>query len=414
MTSSKENKRLRVVMILGSMPPMPMGGAEIQAVRLCKELNKMNVETEIITYGKIWNARRGEFDGVPFRRLSSILDLFTDVLSLLKPKPQKQTIKIVYDDSKEKTAEITSKVWIGMVSRYTLFYWNALVYLWFKRNRFDIIHAHMMEWPAIVSVRLGKKLNKAVVIKDSTMNGLYSITRYPDGREKQQQIIGYAHCVAMTKMIHKNLSLAGVPDRRITDIPNGIEISIPPVRTRKWNNKVIFVGNLTQQPAKGIDILLFAWKKVVTEFPDASLEIAGSGDVDSYQNFVRDNKIDNVIFSGRQSDIKGRLRNADIFVLPSRREGMSNALMEAMICGMPVVATDVSGSQDLIENNVSGLLIPVGDVNALASALIRMMNDPGKAIEMGKRGYEYIRSKCNMTIVAEKYKSLYNKISASA
>jgi glycosyltransferase involved in cell wall biosynthesis len=411
MTSSKENRPLRVVMILGSMPPQPMGGAEIQAVRLCKELNKYNIDTEIITYGKIWDARHGEYNGVPFRRLSSILDLFTDVLSLLKPKAKKIATKIAYDDSKEKTSEISSKVWVGMISRYTLFYMNALLYLWFKRKKVDVIHAHMMEWPAIVSMRLGRKLNKPVVVKDSTMNGLFSIGRYPGGTRKQQHIIREAHCVAMTKMIHQNLLIAGVPEDRITDIPNGIEISEMPHKSTQWHNKVIFVGNLTQQPAKGIDILLFAWKKVIEKFPAASLEIIGNGDVVAYEKFTRDNNITNVLFTGKQSNVKERLLSSDIFVLPSRREGMSNALMEAMVCAMPVVATDVSGSQDLIENNVSGLLVTIGDVHGLALAIIQMMNDPGKAIEMGKRGYESIKSKCDMAIVAGKYINLYSKIS---
>ena len=400
-------------MILGSMPPLPMGGAEIQAVRLCNQLNKMNIETEIITYGKIWNARRGEYNGVPFRRLSSILDLFTDVLSVFKPKTKKTPTKIVYDDSTEKTAEITSRVWAGMISRYTLFYMNALIYLWFKKKSFDVIHAHMMEWPAFVSVKLGNKLNKAVIIKDSTMNGLFSISRYPNGRKKQQLIIEGAQCVAMTRMIHQNLLRAGVPADKITDIPNGIDVTTMPYRSRKWCNKVIFVGNLTQQPAKGVDILLFAWKEVTGKFPDAILEIAGSGDIEAYRRFVDENNIQNVLFSGRQSDTRASLLESDIFVLPSRREGMSNALMEAMVCALPVVATDVSGSQDLIDNGRSGLLVPVGDVNALAQALIKMMSDPENAIEMGKRGYESIKSKCDMAIVAEKYKNLYTKILAT-
>jgi glycosyltransferase involved in cell wall biosynthesis len=268
----------------------------------------------------------------------------------------------------------------------------------------------MMEWPAIVSTRLGRKLKKPVVIKDTTMNGLFSISRYPDGKKKQQLIIHNSYCVAMTKMIHQNLLLAGVPENKISDIPNGIEIPEQPANSKPWRSKVIFVGNLTQQPAKGIDILLFAWKQVVKEFSNASLEIAGSGDVEAYQKFVEENKIYNVVFTGRQSDIKARLQASDIFVLPSRREGMSNALMEAMACAMPVVATRVSGSEDLIENNISGLLVPVSDVNGLASALVKLMSDPELVIQMGSRGYDSVRSKCDLMIVAEKYKSLYNKI----
>lgn len=407
MTYTDTNKPIRVVMILASMPPMPVGGAEVQAVRLCGYLNRIGVETEIITWGKVWHKRKGEFKNMSFTRLSSILDLATDILSLMKPKRKPGKVKIVYDKTDSGTAEISGKVWLGMRTRYKFFYINALVYLWFRRKKFDIIHVHMMEWPAFVAVKIGKKLNKPVVIKDSTMNGIFSILRYPDGKNKQQDIAKYAWCVAMTKMINENLQKAGVPRERILPIPNGIEITPLRPKTSAWSNRVVFVGNLTQQPAKGIDILLFAWREVSLQYPAATLEIIGSGDLEAYRKFVEDNRIINVIFAGKQDNVRERLLHSDIFVLPSRREGMSNALMEALLCGLPAVASDVSGSQDLIEHGVSGLLVPPADVPQLANALIRMMSNPDEAIEMGKRGYESLKSKCDMSLVANKYKDLY-------
>jgi glycosyltransferase involved in cell wall biosynthesis len=403
-------------MLLGSMPPMPIGGAEIQAIRLYKNLTALGIKVQVITWGKLWHGKNGVYSGVPFIRIKSLINVITDIPSLFKRtkrRPPEKT-KIFYDDKSEITDQMTGKVWLGMILRYKLFYINCLFYLWLRRRQFDIIHVNMMEWPAIVAVKIGKTLNKQVVIKDSTMNGISNLLRYPDGVQKQLSIARQAYFVAMTKMIRQNLLKAGVPAERITDIPNGIDITPMHVKTGEWNNRVIFVGNLTQQPAKGIDILLFAWKAVTPQFPTASLEIVGDGNLEAYRNFAAENSVPNVTFAGKQSNVKERLRNADIFVLPSRREGMSNALMEAMVCAMPVVATDVSGSQDLIENNISGLLVPVGDISGLASALIKMMSDPAKAIEMGKRGYESIRSKCDMTIVAEKYKNLYTKISDTA
>ncbi|MBL7699259.1 MAG: glycosyltransferase family 4 protein [Chitinophagaceae bacterium] len=410
MTYSKTNKPIRVVMILASMPPMPVGGAEVQAVRLCRYLNKIGVQTEIITWGKIWHRRRGEFKDVSFRRLSSVLDLAMDLLSLLKPPPKPGKVKIAYDSNDSGTAEISRKVWLGMRARYSFFYINALVYLWFRRKKFDIIHAHMMEWPAFVAVKIGRKLKKPVVVKDSTMNGIFSMLRYPNGQQKQQQIATYAWCVAMTKMIKENLEKAAVPTRKIIEIPNGIDITPLPSKTSTWSNRVVFVGNLTQQPAKGIDILLFAWKQVVQKHPSAWLEIIGSGDLDAYRKFTGDNHIINVIFAGKQENVRERILESDIFVLPSRREGMSNALMEAMLCGMPIVATDVSGNQDLITDGVSGLLVQPADIQGLATAIIRIMDDTEKSIAMGRKAYESIKSKCDMRLVAEKYKNLYQKI----
>jgi glycosyltransferase involved in cell wall biosynthesis len=93
---------------------------------------------------------------------------------------------------------------------------------------------------------------------------------------------------------------------------------------------------------------------------------------------------------------------------------MSNALMEAMILGVPVVATKVSGSEDLIEANISGSLVPVADVDALADALINMLSHPENAIEMGRKGYESVAAKCDIDKVAKQYKDLYLKIAQTA
>lgn len=410
MTSSKANNSINVVMIVESLPPRPMGGAERQAVKLCKGLNQLGVHTELITWGKFWHPRSGVVDGIAYRRLSSLLDVPADMLSLLKPFKKKPTTKIVYQNDTEPSDAISGKVWIGMRLRYTLFYINALRYLKKKKSEFDVIHAHMMEWPAFTTVKLGKALNKPVVVKDSTMNGILSLLRYPDGKNKQAEVAGYAWCVAMTRTIRDNMLKANVPAEKIVLIPNGITIRPMPAKASAWSNHVVFVGNLTQQPAKGIDILLFAWKRVIDQLPSAHLEIIGDGDLPAYQYFTEKNGIRNVTFTGKVSNVSEKLYNADVFVLPSRREGMSNALLEAMANGLPVVATRVSGSEDLIENGISGMLTPVGDVDALAHALVEMLKNPERSREMGARGYDSVVSKCDMNKVAQAYTNLYLKI----
>lgn len=322
--------------------------------------------------------------------------------------------KIVYNDNQEVTTAIHSKVWFGMKLRYTLVYWSWLSYLYFRRSSFDILHVHMMEWPAFVAVRIGKILNKPVLIKDSTMNGLASMQRYPAGIVKQKEVAGYGRFVAMTRVIRQNLIAAGVHPENITLIPNGIDIKPMPEKHKPWSEKVIFVGNLTQQPAKGIDILLSAWKIVVKEIPGATLRIVGDGDLETYHAYLRQQDIeDSVKLLGKQPDVRSLLEHADVFVLPSRREGMSNALMEAMLCGMPVVATDVSGSQDLIEHGISGYIVPPANVSQLAGALIQMLKNPEKAREMGKKAYASLVEKCDITRVAAAYRNLYQKIHGS-
>jgi glycosyltransferase involved in cell wall biosynthesis len=404
-------------MLLGSMPPMPMGGAEMQAIRLYKKLQEQGIDVKIITWGKLWHKKRGEYAEVPFVRIKSVFNFIIDIPSLFKkekPKASVETTKIVYDDKTEITNRVVSKVWFGMIVRYTVFYFNCLVYLWFRRHQFDIIHAHMMEWPAFIAVRIGKKLKKKVVIKDSTMNGIFNLLRYPDGRKKQEEIIKYAHCVAMTRMIYQSYLSAGVPREKIDVIPNGIEITPRPQKDVAWGNTVIFVGNLTQQPAKGVDILLYAWKEVIKSVPNATLNIVGNGDIGSYKKFcISEGIAGSVIFHGKQQNVKALLLGSDIFVLPSRREGMSNALMEAMLCGMPVVATEVSGSEDLIEHNISGILVPVSDIAELAKGLVFMLKNEDDARKMGFNAYQRVVDKCDMNTVARQYIQLYHKISGT-
>ncbi|HLA54311.1 MAG TPA: glycosyltransferase family 4 protein [Flavitalea sp.] len=408
-----ENNNPRILMVFGTAPPMPVGGAEIQGTRLCRQLNAMNVQTRIISWGKFWFKRKGEFRGLSFTRVSTPLDLLIDIPSLFprKKKAQPSSFKIVYDDNKEVTSEVRGKVWVGMILRYNLFYISALIHLWLRKDKFDIIHVHMMEWPAWVGVKLGRRLKKPVVIKDSTMNGIRNILRYPHGLRKQKEIVSYAHFVAMTNAIKKNFLEAGVPDHRVTMIPNGIDVAELMPRDRTWSGSVLFVGNLTQQPAKGIDILLQSWRQVINEHPSASLHIVGEGNLELYRQYCIETGISHAVkFYGKQQVLPSTFYQHDVFVLPSRREGMSNALMEAMMTGMPVVATEVSGSQDLITNGYSGLLVRTGDHKALSGALLNMLNVPQKALEMGQKGYQSVCQKCDMIRVAADYKALYAKI----
>ena len=85
-------------------------------------------------------------------------------------------------------------------------------------------------------------------------------------------------------------------------------------------------------------------------------------------------------------------------------------MMEAMNCAMPVVATHVTGSKDLVTNNESGLLVPSADSGKLAEAIITMLRDPERAVAMGKKAYESVKEKCNIETVALKYIGLYNQI----
>ena len=411
--NSKNESTIRVIMLLPSLPPMAAGGAEMQALRLGKKLVEKGVRIQFVTPGKKNIKGRTDIEGMPVMRLYSFASRLFDFFSELKKKNTKKTVKIEYDDVHDKVDEINNPVSWPTVLYYNIFYLHCLLFLWPKRNGFDIIHAHTMEWPAIVSAKLGKALKKKVIIKDSTMNGFKALHRYPSGAKIQRFIINHSCLVAMTTVIENNLLAEGIPEEKIIRIPNGIEITDPKKESTNSNTglNVLFVGNLYQQPAKGIDILIKAWVGVNKKFPHAKLFVVGEGATQDYFQFTRQLGIENSIqFEGKQSDLNKYYASASVFVIPSRREGMSNALMEAMLWGLPCIATNISGNNDLIEHNKNGLLVPVADIHSLTNAICHLLSQPNKAHEMGLEARTTIKDRVDIDIIADKYIALYKRI----
>jgi glycosyltransferase involved in cell wall biosynthesis len=405
-------KPLRIAMLVQGLPPMPAGGAEMQALKLGRQLTARGHQVFFFMPGKASCHGRDQIDGMVVYRLYNMgLRLF-EMLARKNKQQKPAAVKIEYDDTAEVTNKITRKAGWPTWVYYNIFFWSSLLLLWPRRKEVDVIHTHTMEWPAIVVVRLGKWLRKPVLIKESTMNGFETLARYKKGKLHQQSIIDNAQLVAMTSVIHNNLVQEGIPESHIVDIPNGIELpAAAPVRQPAAVPTVLFVGNLYQQPAKGIDILLKAWVIVIREFPSARLQIVGDGATPEYDTYVQSLGIQaSVSFEGRQSALSRYYEAAHCFVLPSRREGMSNALMEAMLHGVPAVATRISGSADLIQDGISGLLVPSAEVQPLAQAILHMLQYPEQAGEMGRQGALSVAKQCSMDVVSSQYESLYHQL----
>jgi glycosyltransferase involved in cell wall biosynthesis len=149
------------------------------------------------------------------------------------------------------------------------------------------------------------------------------------------------------------------------------------------------VGNIRR--VKGHDVFIKAAALVAAQFPQVSFNIAGDVLEPDYflelQTLIRNlNLSDRFHFVGGVANLREYLSTADIFVLPSRSEGFSNAIVEAMAASLPVIATDVGGNTEAVTDGVSGLIVPSEDPAALAAAIIRLLVDPSKAQEMGAAG----------------------------
>jgi glycosyltransferase involved in cell wall biosynthesis len=404
---------MNIVMIVASLPPSQAGGAELQALKLGQELRKKDISVEFLTPSSNHLKGKSKLNGMTVLRLHSFPGRIFAFFSNLKKKQRKLDIKIEYDDQREVTDEITKVVSWPTLVYYHIFFLNCLFYLWPRRSSIDVIHAHTMEWSAIVAMRLGRVLRKPVVIKESTMNGFISLRRFPQGRRLQKLIVQSCSFISMTTEIEKNLRTAGIPEQKIYRIPNGIDITEMEkgLNERPSTPTVLFVGNLYQQPAKGVDLLLKAWCSVNKDYPEARLLIIGDGDTEAYTKFTRGLGIGpSVQFLGKQTDMTKYYRKATLFVLPSRREGMSNALMEAMLNGLPCVATDISGNRDLIEDGISGILVPSKDIDGLAKAIGYLLSHREASIHMGEKARKRILNGFSMSTVGDLYISTYERL----
>jgi glycosyltransferase involved in cell wall biosynthesis len=144
---------------------------------------------------------------------------------------------------------------------------------------------------------------------------------------------------------------------------------------------------------KNHDFLLDAWYEISKRKKNIKLFLVGDGDlVKEMREKVKYNKESSVFFLGKREDIPRILKESDINVLVSKREGLPRSIMEAMASGKPVIATDIRGNRDLIHDGVNGYLVKLGDVEGLANSIIKLAEDDDLRKQMGKKAQEIIKA----------------------
>jgi glycosyltransferase involved in cell wall biosynthesis len=176
---------------------------------------------------------------------------------------------------------------------------------------------------------------------------------------------------------------------------------------------VTTVGNIRR--VKGHDLFVKAAAAIVPSFTGARFSIAGEVlDQDYFtelQALVKELKLSNHFqFDGGVTDLGQHLAAADIFVLPSRSEGFSNAIVEAMAASLPVVATNVGGNAEAVEEGVSGFVVPPEDPVALSTAIIKLLANPSLANKMGSAGREIVSERFTTEVMMSRIASAYGDL----
>ena len=187
-------------------------------------------------------------------------------------------------------------------------------------------------------------------------------------------------------------------------IPNPVNPDLPPAHNGERNKTIITACRL--EPQKNLPMLINAFAMLHKSNPDYLLEIYGEGsEYEKLQGLIDQLGLaDYACLKGRTLSIYEVMKNSAIYVCSSDYEGLSNSLIEALALGMSVISTDhpIGGASEMIEDHVNGLLIPVGDVNALYCAMKYLIENPDAARKLAENA-SHIKEKWPIEKIAQKW-----------
>jgi len=386
----------RLCLVIGTFFP-EVGGAEVQALNHARALRETGFDVEIVTlrHRREWPASE-VIDDVPVRRLGGrVLGNRTRLPGLLR-----------------KTAYFLGVTALG---------WD----LWRRRERYDVLclfQLNLLTVPgAVVSALAGRPL----VIQLHT--DVQAHIRKAAGSRRREIMArleatlprlalrlvrgGPSVIVALSSRTDREARAArlGLP---VLHIPNGVDTDRfrPALLTEERSRTVVCVARLAYP--KGIDLLLRAWQIVRQRVPEARLIVVGDGPLQSELRRLSTElgNDETVEFAGHHDDVVPQLQRAGIAVLASRWEGMPVALLEAMACGLPAVATRVSGSEDIVQSGQNGFLAEPGDITGLANGLLTLLTDAEKAASFSRAARATIEERYALRRSNEDYAALYRRL----
>jgi len=373
----------RVVMLTPNFYPH-IGGAEKQALELSKALKARGAQVVVLTRRRKGLAEQETVSGIPVKRLAA----FGEGGSLL--------------DS-------------------VLFLLSSFAFLWANADKYDAVHVHLAGSPALAAALVGRLLGKRVVVKIGGGRGIGEIaasSRTVPGRLKLRLLkrLGPQFvCVArdLLEELREGIGADGM------HIPNGVDLAA--YRPASPDEKAalrrglcgpgplfLYVGRIAAE--KRLDGFLRSFAAALEEAKtEARFVMAGSGP----QEGLLRAEISRLGLEGRAKllapchDVARLYGAADVFVLPSVSEGLSNALLEGMAAGLAVLASRVGGTREAVEEGKTGLLFDPNDPAQERRQIVRLLSEPGLAAGLGRAARAEAEARYSIESVASRYIELY-------
>ena len=295
---------------------------------------------------------------------------------------------------------------------------SVLWFLFRRRNSYDIIHCHLLGFHSAVAVLfkwLFKKKTCSLVGATGVISDFSQIKNVFLGELLLRLIARSDRLIVLCSQSRQEALDEGIASAQLVEIPNGVDTGyfMPGSAIREKGNRIIFIGRLDY--LKGVDILLQALRTLIDAQIPAQLDILGDGpDRDKLTHLsVTLGLRDSIIFHGTVNGVAPYLQQASLFVLPSLSEGMPNVVLEAMACGLPVIATRVGGIVDIIENGKNGLLVDAQHPGQLYEAMKQVLTNKELAQRLGIAARKTIEERFSLPVIVNCYTTLYQEMMAS-
>lgn len=286
-----------------------------------------------------------------------------------------------------------------------------------KREKYDIVHTQLLHGSVV-----GQIAARLAGVPFRVITRQYTTDCYHDGHKHISRFDTYVaqradRVIAISESVRRDLVNNQVKPEKIELIYNGIDLtpfgdskSSSDIRKRFDKYLIGFVANLNYR--KGHEYLLRAIASVKKEFPQIQLLLLGEGDLRvELENLVKDLEIqEQVSFLGYQKDVPAILKQLDLYVHASTLEPLGIAVIEAMAAGKCVVATEVGGVPEIIQDGKTGFLVKPKCSDSLARSIIKIIGAPDIAIEIGGAARNRVEEVFDIKKVVESYQDVYESL----
>lgn len=288
----------------------------------------------------------------------------------------------------------------------------ARLVAWFRHERPDVVHTHLIhaDVHAIPAARLAR-----VPVVVSTKHNDDRFRTNPAVTALERWLLRRTdRTVAISEALRRfTIDSTGCDPGKVVTVQYGYDAHADvaplaaPSPVPRGVPAVLAVGRLVEQ--KGHDVLIKAFARIGRDFPAARLVIVGEGPLRPIlERAIEERGLgQSVVLAGRRDDVRAFMPDAAVLAHPSRWEGFGLVLLEAMAAGLPIVATRVSAIPEIVEDGVTGFLVPVDDDAALAESLARLLGDPPLARQLGRAGGERLEREFSLSRMVRAIEAIY-------